>query len=117
MDIDPQAITPVIGGVFGLVVMGLLVTAIIRLATRRPLGGADDAARERDRTSRGDHDRMMYGAAGFGVVAGAAATASDPGSPDEARDESAGSSGGADTSGGGGFDGGGSSGGDGGGAF
>ncbi|WP_345752051.1 hypothetical protein [Microbacterium rhizophilus] len=116
--LDPEAMMPLIGVFFGLVVVGMIVTVVIRLAKGSPLGDADARARRR----RPRHDdppgiqdpHGPHGAAAFGVVAGTGAFLPDPDPGPRGHGDSG--VGGFDGGGFGGSDGG-FSGGDGGGSF
>jgi uncharacterized membrane protein YgcG len=108
--------TTLVAIVAGIVVIGIVVAVVVRLASSRSQVGFPDPGRRGRRAEPNHHDTMTYGAAAIGL------TAMDPGS-ERQEDTSGGSSGGAGThdsgSSGGGWGGsdGGSSGGDGGGAF
>ncbi|WP_203136125.1 hypothetical protein [Microbacterium sp. JZ31] len=137
MDI-PESMTPVIGLVAGLVIVGAIVTVIIRLVRGRQADASVGQDRRRRDADGSDANPMLYGAAGLAAGAGAGVIGTD-GRKDDGGGSGSGGEGGGDfgsggdsgTGGGfggdygggsgggwgGGFDGGGASGGDGGGSF
>ncbi|MBF0817493.1 hypothetical protein E4U02_13895, partial [Microbacterium paludicola] len=82
--------TTLVAIVAGIVVIGIVVAVVVRLASGRSPAGSPDPGRRGRRTAPNQHDTMTYGAAAIGFAA------MDPGSGRQ-EDTSGGSSGGAGT--------------------